>query len=104
MSKSIVPAHALAKFLRDKRGNPIGLVCATKGAAGDVTVGWSFTAKADRNPGRISKTRAWEIALGRAENGTSAALPHVLDPLVDEIRDRAARYFRVPANEVRCPL
>jgi hypothetical protein len=99
MSKFSVPRNAVAKFARDKRGNPIGLVCATQGASGDVTIGWSFVAKVDRTPGRISKQRSWEIALGRAVNGTDAVCPAALAPIVTEIRERATRYFRV--NVVR---
>jgi len=95
MSKSIVPRNVVAKFARDKRGNPIGLVCATQGPSGDVTVGWSFTAKADRKQGRISKAVSWRIALARAEKGTSATCPQALAPIVTEIQERAARYFRV---------
>jgi hypothetical protein len=100
MSKFSVPRNTVAKFLRDKRGNPIGLVCATQGAAGDVTVGWSFVAKADRKVGNINKHRAWQIALGRAESGTGAKCPHILAPIVTEIRERAARYFRVDSVRV----
>lgn len=95
MTKVSVPRNTVAKFLRDKRGNPIGLVCATQGPSGDVTVGWSFTAKADRKQGRISKNLAWKIALERAERGTSATCPQALAPIVTEIQERAARYFRV---------
>jgi hypothetical protein len=90
-----VPRFTVAKFLRDKRGNPIGLACATKGPSGDVTVGWSFVAKADRKQGNISKNRAWQIALARAEQGTNAVIPHVLHPVLNEIADRAKKYFKV---------
>lgn len=100
MSKFSVPRNTVAKFLRDRKGNPIGLACATQGASGDVTVGWSFVAKADRTPGRISKSQAWRIALGRAENGTSATCPQALSPIVTEVLERAARYFRVDAVRV----
>ena len=95
MSKFSVPRNTVAKFLRDKRGNPIGLACATQGASGDVTVGWSFVAKADRKQGSISKNRAWAIAVARAEQGTSAVIPHSLHPILNEVADRAKRYFRV---------
>lgn len=95
MSNVTVPRFTVAKFLRDKRGNPIGLACATKGPSGDVTVGWSFTAKADRKTGNISKSRAWQIALDRAEKGTSAVIPLALHPVMNEIADRAKKYFKV---------
>lgn len=95
MSNVTVPRFTVAKFLRDKRGNPIGLACATKGSSGDVTVGWSFTAKADRKAGNISKSRAWQIALDRAVSGTNATIPTDLRPVVTEIADRAKKYFKV---------
>ena len=101
MSNTSIPRNVVAKFLRDKRGNPIGLVCATQGPSGDVTLGWSFTAKQDRTPGRISKSKAWQIALGRAEYGTSATCPQSLAPIVTEIQERAARYFRVSGSSIR---
>jgi hypothetical protein len=102
MSKVLVsvPRNVIAKFLRDEKGNPIGLACATQGASGDVTVGWSFTAKADRKPGRISKARAWHIALIRTEQGTGNTCPKALAPIVTEVRERAARYFRVDSVRV----
>jgi len=95
MSKFTVPRNVIAKFLRDRKGNPIGLACATQGASGAVTVGWSFTAKADRKPGRISKSRAWQIALDRVVTGTGATCPLALAPVITEVKERAARYFRV---------
>jgi hypothetical protein len=98
MSKLSVPRNVVAKFARDKQGNPIGLVCATQGPSGDVTVGWSFTAKQDRTPGRISKSQAWRIALGRAERGTNARIPQTLAPIVNEITERAIRYFRLSSD------
>lgn len=94
-----IPRNVIAKFLRDEKGNPIGLACATQGASGDVTVGWSFVAKRDRKQGRISKARSWQIALIRAEQGTGNTCPQVLAPIVTEVQERAARYFRV--DEVR---
>ena len=101
MSKVSIPRNVVAKFLRTKDGTPIGLVAATQGASGDVTVGWSLTAKADRKQGRINKNRAWAIALARAEQGTQATVPHSLNPIITEIQERAARYFRVDAGQVR---
>lgn len=95
MSKISVPRNVVAKFLRDKRGNPIGLACATQGASGAVTVGWSFTAKADRKSGNINKNRAWAIALDRSVSGTNAVIPLALRPIVNEVADRALRYFKV---------
>jgi len=102
MSNLSVPRNVVAKFARDKQGNPIGLVCATQDpSSGEVAVGWSFTAKQDRTPGRISKSQAWRIALGRAERGTNARIPQTLVPIVKEIRERAIRYFKISESAVR---
>jgi hypothetical protein len=91
------PNNAIAKFLRDKRRNPIGLVCAVKLSDNIVNIGWSFTAKPDRLPGKTSRKVAWDIALNRAKNGTTNKIPRDLMPLIDEISSRAIRYFKVPA-------
>ncbi len=102
MSKSAtpIPAHVVAKFARLKDGTPIGLVAATKGPTGAVTVSWSFTAKVDRQPGRISKSRAWDIVLSRAVSGSNASIPGVLLPIVQEIKERAVKYFKVSEVQV----
>ncbi len=100
MSKFTVPRNTVARHLRDSRGNPIGLVAAFQGPSGDVTVGWAFVAKADRKQGNINKNKSWQIAFGRAVKGTDAKIPVALLPIVDEIRERAARYFRVNAVRV----
>lgn len=90
-----IPRNVVAKFLRTPNGTPIGLVCATRGVTGLVTLGWSFVHKKDRKQGCVNKARAWQIALDRADRGTSARIPHALSPIVQEISDRAKRYFKV---------
>lgn len=101
MSKFSVPRNTVARHLRDSKGNPIGLAAAFQGASGDVTVGWAFVAKADRKVGSINKLKSWQIAFGRAVKGTDAKIPAALVPVVEEVRQRAARYFRVDAGRVR---
>jgi hypothetical protein len=100
MSKFTVPRNTVARHLRDRMGNPIGLAAAFQGPSGDVTVGWAFVAKADRKQGNISKHKSWQIAFGRAIKGTDAKVPHALLPVVAEVQERAARYFRVDAVRV----
>lgn len=95
MSKVLVPKQVVAKFLRAKDGKtPIGLVCATKGSDGSVVVGWSFVAKADRKPGN-TKNRAWQITLARCAGGSGCELPRIMVPVVNEISERAKKYFKV---------
>ena len=101
MSKFTVPRNTVARHLYDSKGNPIGLAAAFQGPSGDVTVGWAFVAKADRKQGNIDKRKSWQIAFGRAIKGfTDAKIPAALVPVVDEVRERAARYFRVDAVRV----
>lgn len=98
-TKVFVPRNVVAKFLRLKSGAPIGLVAATK-VDNVVKVSWSFTSKADRKAGAITKNRSWQIALNRAITGTDAIIPHALAPVITEVRERAARYFRVAAEDI----
>ena len=100
MSKFTVPRNTVARHLRDSKGNPIGLAAAFQGPSGDVTVGWAFVAKADRKQGNIDKRKSWQIAFGRAVKGTDAKIPAALRPVVEEVTERAARYFRVDAVRV----
>jgi hypothetical protein len=100
MHKFIVPRHTVAKFLRSNDGTPIGLACAVKDASGKVKVGWSFIAKPDRQPGRISKNLAWEIAVNRVDGGCSKRPPHSLIPVISEVQQRALKYFRVDVATV----
>jgi uncharacterized protein YccT (UPF0319 family) len=90
-----VPQHTLAKYLRDKKGNPIGLVVGIK-ANEKVAIGWSLLRKTDE----FNKATAWAAAVGRANKGTNAQLPYALKPIVKEIKDRATRYFRVPETDI----
>lgn len=95
-----IPNNAIAKFLRDKRRNPIGLVCAIKASDNTVRIGWSFTSKVDRLPGKVSRSVAWDIALNRAKNGTVNKIPRDLMPLISEITQRAVKYFKVPVVDL----
>jgi len=94
--KCIKPQHSIAKFLRNKDRSPCGLVVATKSKSGQVTMGWSFTSKADK----FDRERAWSIALTRVETGSSASVPRAMLPIMIEVGERAARYFKVDQNDV----
>jgi hypothetical protein len=100
-----VPRHTVAKYLRDKRGNPIGLVAAARVSVispdgnsnfEEVSVGWTLLRKGDK----FNRSTAWATALGRASRGTRSKLPHALRPIVKEIRERAARYFKIGESAV----
>jgi hypothetical protein len=89
------PEYMVAKYLRDKNKNPIGLVVAMK-VNDRVSIGWSLTHKNDK----YDKNKAWATAMGRAATGTKAILPYRLNAIYCEIIDRAARYFKVPEHEI----
>lgn len=99
MSKSAprikIPSGVIAKYARDKHGNPIGLVVAKRVGEG-VGVGWAFKHKDDK----YDRNRAWLTALGRAVSSTNSKLPAKLEPIYQEIRERAVRYFRVQPSMV----
>jgi hypothetical protein len=93
-----IPKQVVGKFLRLNDRTPIGLVAAIKDG-NSVLVGWSFTRKGDK----FNRKVAWSVAIGRAKVGTLASVPRALQPIVDEIRDRASRYFRVAPENVFGP-
>jgi hypothetical protein len=94
MFKFAVPRQTIAKYARDKKGNPVGLVCAFRAQNEDgtskVVIGWSCAAKCDK----FNKNVAWATACGRAIHGTKAQMPGKLAPIMKEIRERAERYFK----------
>lgn len=93
------PAQVVAKFLR-KNGMPIGLAVAARNSKNEIVIGWSYTAKADRTPGRVNKDIAWHIALARLEKGSGCNMPTALFPIVDEVQRRAKLYFKTDRVEV----
>lgn len=83
----------LTQFVRDRNGQPRGLVVATV-IDGTVRLGWSYThVKAGD---RFKKEKAYSIAFGRAENGwgDSVTMPHRVSKVYDKMADRASKYFK----------
>lgn len=83
----------LTQFVRDRNGQPRGLVVATV-IDNAVRLGWSYThIKAGD---RFNKERAYIIAFGRAENGwgTNVQVPHKVSKVYEKMTNRAVKYFK----------
>lgn len=92
--------NSLVQFVRDRKGQPRGLVVATV-IDNEIRIGWSFTNT--KAGDRFDKTLAYKIALGRAETGQrgSVVTPHSVSKVVDSIMDRAVRYYKgTPVSSV----
>ena len=78
-------------FLRDKNGNPYGVVlCNANG------VGWSICAKSDRH--KFSKQFAQKIAINRANFKSETRTltpPAKIADLVAKMEERRKRYFKI---------
>jgi hypothetical protein len=88
----------LTQFVRDRNGQPRGLVVATV-IDDAIRLGWSYThIKAGD---RFNKEKAYNIAFGRAENGwgDSVTMPHRVSKVFNKMLDRATRYFKNTALE-----
>lgn len=82
------------QFVRDRKGNPRGVVVATLDEQSNVTLGWSYTnIKAGD---RFNKQRGIDIALGRVKTGTDAQVPHNVQKVSDRMYRRALIYFKKP--------
>ena len=90
-----IPNGIIAKYARDKHGNPVGLVVA-KRVGEAIGIGWAYKHKEDK----YDRNRAWLTALGRAATSTNAKMPAKLAEIHNEIRIRAERYFRVGQDRI----
>ena len=81
----------LVEFVRDKNGHRVGVVV----AVGSETVGWSaYNTKVERMVGnKFDRKRAIDIAMGRANIGSDVRIPRHIQPIVDRMMDRSARYY-----------
>jgi hypothetical protein len=80
-------------FHRNKRGEPVGCVLARPSSGPHkFSIGWS---KANIKKGdKFSKATAIDVAFVRAEIGTNSCLPREMTPLVENMTERAKRYFK----------
>jgi len=99
--KFVAPSNAIAKFARDRKGNPIGLVAAFRDSIGTVRVGWSFKHKLDR----FDRSVSWAQAVGRGytvgeSRVNEAKLPYALIPIYNEVLERATRFFKCDSSVI----
>jgi hypothetical protein len=84
---------SLVQFVRDRDGQPRGLVVATV-IDDKIRLGWSY---ANTKAGdRFNKEKAYMIAFGRAENrwGNTVKMPHRVKNVYELMALRAIRYFK----------
>jgi hypothetical protein len=83
----------LKQYVRDKKGNPKGLVLAVISDNPDakvVRLGWSLCSKRDR----FDKGIAENIAVGRAYEGTAALIPHAVEREFSYFHKRLSRFLK----------
>lgn len=84
---------SLVQFVRDRDGQPRGLVVATI-IDDKICIGWSYTNT--KAGDRFNKQKAYMIAFGRAENrwGNQVEMPHRVKKVYEKMINRAVRYFK----------
>ena len=91
----------LTQFVRNRKGNPIGIVVASKILDADVVrIGWSYTnVKAGD---RFNKERGLGIARDRIHTNTNRKVPHAVLNVLDDggFVDRSKHYFKVSDAQV----
>jgi len=90
----------LKQLVRDRKGQPRGMVVATV-IDGTIRLGWSHTNT--KAGDRFDKRKAFTIALGRAENGwgPNTHVPVSTTKVLDKMTNRAVRYYKnVPVTLV----
>lgn len=83
----------LTQFVRDRKGQPRGMVIATV-IDNEIRFGWSYTNT--KAGDRFNKSRAIQIALGRAEVGMGyrVRIPHAVNKVYARMTPRAFNYFK----------
>jgi hypothetical protein len=84
---------SLVQFVRDRKGQPRGLVVATT-IDDTIRLGWSYTNT--KAGDRFNKERAYKIAFGRAEFGKSqnVTTPRSVVKVLNQISKRAVKYYK----------
>lgn len=83
----------LKQLVRDRKGQPRGIVIATV-IDGTIRFGWSHTNT--KAGDRFDKCKALTIALGRAENGwgPKTNVPVSTVKILNKMIDRSVRYYK----------
>ena len=80
----------LIQYVRNKQSQPIGVVIAEKISETNFDVGWSLCCKKDK----FNKEVAFKIAAGRLRKGSNVPIPHKVEPYVNHMIERGAKYFK----------
>jgi len=87
MTKITTVEHVLVKYIRDKKGNPRGVIV----AIGATEFGYALVAKGEVFRKKVGRT----IAVGRAlKHGPNVQMPLRLVHEVEIMSARAKRYFK----------
>jgi hypothetical protein len=89
--------NVLSQFVRDRKGNPCGVVVASLVYDDTFSVGWSHVNKSAGDS--FDKEKAYLIALNRAKNGWSPKIevPHGVRKVLAKMQERATNYFKQAA-------
>lgn len=89
-----IPKHTVIQYVRDKNGDPRGVLVAVKlpNPIG-YRIGYSLCNKKDR----FSKDMALKIAIGRASDldGTYSSIPNPVAKMIPAFTDRCKKYYKV---------
>lgn len=91
----MIPKHTVIQYIRSNKKIPYGVLVAIKTEDG-FRVGWSLCRKEDR----FSKTRALDIAIGRAQTASGdiwnpPSNPHSVYKMLPKFYDRCMKYYKV---------
>lgn len=83
----------LKQLVRDRKGDPRGMVIATV-IDNTIRFGWSYTNT--KAGDRFNKPKAFMIASGRAESGwgNKVKIPHRVEKVLCQMADRSVRYYK----------
>lgn len=108
MNRFVIPKHSVIKYLRDRKGNPRGVLVAVKlkeqkspYGLPQVSVHYSYcNSKLDR----FVKETALKIAIGRALKNNlyndETVPPRQVIREIDSFNERVSRYYRVDKSEL----
>jgi hypothetical protein len=83
----------LKQLVRDRKGDPRGMVIATV-VNNTVRIGWSYTNT--KAGDRFNKQKAFVIASGRAESGwgINVNVPQRVGKVMGQMAERSVRYYK----------
>jgi len=85
--------NSLFQFVRDRKGQPRGVVVATV-VNNEIRYGWSYTNT--KAGDRFNKQRGIHIALGRIDNGWghNVVIPYNVTKVLNRMANRAEAYYK----------